>query len=95
LNVKLIATSNDLLLAEVVENTKDHANVFMSKARNARKTFKDNLASYECKEYLKMSIERAFPDTSLNPLGNPERKIKLSKQNLILSERFGTLYYKK
>ncbi|MFT5922438.1 MAG: hypothetical protein ACI8TS_001776, partial [Flavobacteriales bacterium] len=57
--------------------------------------FKDNLASYECKEYLKMSIERAFPDTSLNPLGNPERKIKLSKQNLILSERFGTLYYKK
>lgn len=94
-NVKLRATSNDLLAAEVVANTKDRAKVIMSKARKARKIFKDNLASYECKEYLKMSIEREFPDTSLNPLENPDREIKLSKQNLILSERFGTLYYKK
>lgn len=95
LNVKLKSASNELLTAEVVGNTKDRAKAIMEQARAARREIKDRLSTYECQAYMKMSIEREFPDTTLNPLENPDAEVKLSKQNLILSESFGTLYYKK
>lgn len=94
-NVRLKSASNELLTAEIVGDTKDRAKAIMDKARVARKEIKDRLSTYECQAYMKMSIEREFPDTTLNPLENPDAEVKLSKQNLILSESFGTLYYKK
>ena len=94
-DVQLTKTATDLMAAEVVGDTEDRAKEIMSKVRDARGTFKRNLESYSSDEYVKVTIEREFPDTSLAAIDDPSETSNLTKQNLILTETVGKLHYKR